>query len=142
MIDISHYNKEENLARTKKLITFYYKAAIVYEAQSGSVQGGENKIVNITELKAVMMTEEKARRFVETGIDWLAPAFGNVYGSYGERGIRLEYKRLKAVNKAVGKDVRLVLYETDRFVEDVYKRCNEGGITKVNINDVLNKRYL
>ena len=58
----------------------------------------------------MLTTPHEARRFVDTGIDWLAPAFGNVHGNYGPRGIQLEYDRLDAINKAVGKDVRLVLH--------------------------------
>ena len=142
MVDMSHYDKEKNLARTKELVAFCHERGIVCEAEPGRIQGGEDGVLDTAELEAVMTTEEEAKRFVETGIDWLAPAFGNVHGSYGERGIRLEYERLKAVNEAVGKDVRLVLHGTDGFDQDIYKRCIEAGITKVNINGVLNKRYL
>ena len=46
------------------------------------------------------------------------------------------------MNEAVGTDVRLVLHGTDGFDQDIYTRCIEGRITKVNINGVLNKRYL
>lgn len=141
MVDMSHYSKDENLEKTRELVEFCHERGIVCEAEPGRIQGGEDGVMDTRELEAVMTTPEEARRFVDTGIDWLAPAFGNVHGSYGARGIRLEYERLRAVNEAVGEDVRLVLHGTDGFDEGIYRRCVEGGITKVNINGVLNKRY-
>ena len=104
--------------------------------------GGEDGVQDTAELEAVMTTAEEARAFVDTGIDWLAPAFGNVHGSYGARGIRLEYERLEGVNEAVGKEVRLVLHGTDGFDGGIYERCVRGGISKVNVNGVVNQRYL
>ncbi len=38
-------------------------------------------------------TEEQVEDFIATGIDFLAPAFGNVHGEYGKRGPVLEYDR-------------------------------------------------
>ena len=111
------------------------------EAEPGRIQGGEDGVADTEELEAIMTTPEEAREFVNTGIDWLAPAFGNVHGSYGPRGIRLEFERLNAVNEAVGREVRLVLHGTDGFDGGIYEKCIRGGITKVNINGVLNKRY-
>jgi len=42
----------------------------------------------------MLTTPEEAERFVATGIDFLAPAFGNVHGNYGGiEDIRLDYER-------------------------------------------------
>lgn len=141
MVDMSHFDKGENLARTKELVAFCHERGIVCEAEPGRIQGGEDGVQDTAELEAIMTTPEEAREFVDTGIDWLAPAFGNVHGSYGPRGVRLEYERLRAVNAAVGGDVRLVLHGTDGFDARIYAECIGGGITKVNINGVLNRRY-
>ena len=142
MVDMSHYDKAENLAKTKELVAYCHEKGIVCEAEPGRIQGGEDGVADTAALEAIMTTPEEAKEFVDTGIDWLAPAFGNVHGSYGARGIQLEYERLHAVNEAVGKEVRMVLHGTDGFDEGIYGKCIEGGITKVNINGVLNKRYL
>lgn len=141
MVDMSHHDRADNLARTEHLVRYCHERGIVCEAEPGRIQGGEDGVLDTAELDAIMTTPEEARLFVNTGIDWLAPAFGNVHGSYGPRGIRLEYERLCAVNEAVGKEVRLVLHGTDGFDEAIYEKCIKGGITKVNINGVLNKRY-
>ncbi|KAF6229484.1 hypothetical protein HO173_011524 [Letharia columbiana] len=142
MLDMSHYDKAENLARTADLVRYCHARGIACEAEPGRIMGGEDGVADTVDLEAVMTSAAEARRFVDTGIDWLAPAFGNVHGSYGRRGIRLEYERLRAVREAVGGEVRLVLHGTDGFDGGIYKECVEAGITKVNINGVLNRRYL
>lgn len=142
MVDMSHYDRDENLARTRELVQFCHERGIVCEAEPGRIMGGEDGVADTVDLQAVMTSAEEARAFVDTGIDWLAPAFGNVHGSYGKRGIRLEFERLEEVREAVGGEVRLVLHGTDGFDRGVYERCVRGGISKVNINGVLNRRYL
>lgn len=142
MVDMSHHSRAENLRLTTELVSYCHSLGIACEAEPGRIQGGEDGVADTKELEAIMTTPEEAREYHATGIDWLAPAFGNVHGSYGARGIQLEYERLSKVNEAVGKDVRLVLHGTDGFDKGIYARCIEAGITKVNINGVLNKRYL
>ena len=78
---------------------------------------------------------------VQAAVAMLAPAFGNVHGEYGPRGIRLEYDRLEAINKAVGDRVRLVLHGADPFDEDIFQRCIRAGVSKININKGMNKHY-
>ena len=79
---------------------------------------------------------------MDTGIDWLAPAFGNVHGEYGPRGIQLEYDRLHSINEAVGKQVRLVLHGADPFTKEIFQKCIDCGVSKININKVLNNEYI
>ncbi|KAF7514909.1 hypothetical protein G7054_g14896 [Neopestalotiopsis clavispora] len=71
----------------------------------------------------------------------LAPAFGNVHGEYGPRGIRLEYDRLESINRAVGDKVFLVLHGADPFDEEIFTKCIKAGVSKVNINKGMNKHY-
>ncbi|KAI9730503.1 MAG: hypothetical protein M1834_005744 [Cirrosporium novae-zelandiae] len=142
MIDMSHYDKEENLAKTKELVAYCNERGIATEAEPGRIEGGEDGLKDTADLEGLLTRPEEAREFVDTGIDWLAPAFGNVHGSYGSRGVQLEYNRLEEVNKAVGDRVRLVLHGTDTFTEEIYKKCIEGGITKANINKEMNLEYV
>jgi fructose-bisphosphate aldolase class II len=45
-------------------------------------------------LEGMMTTAEEIEEFVATGIDFIAPAFGNVHGDYyGVENIRLDYER-------------------------------------------------
>lgn len=141
MCDMSHYEKEENLQLTRDLTVYCHERGIISEAEPGRIEGGEDGVAATVDLEAVLTTPEQAEEFVDTGIELLAPAFGNVHGEYGPRGINLEYERLDKVHKAVGDRVRLVLHGADPFDESIFKRCIQAGVTKININKGVNKHY-
>jgi len=142
MIDMSHHEKEENLALTKELGQYCHERGIATEAEPGRIEGGEDGIADTADLEGLLTTPQESQEFVDTGIDWLAPAFGNVHGSYGPRGIQLEYERLGSINDAVGKKVRLVLHGADPFTKEIFQKCIGNGVSKVNINKVMNNEYL
>ncbi|CAG8906095.1 unnamed protein product [Penicillium nalgiovense] len=127
MVDMSHYEKAENLSLTRELVEYCHARGIATEAEPGRIEGGE---------------DGESREFVDTGIDWLAPAFGNVHGEYGPRGIQLEYERLRSINEAVGREVKLVLHGADPFTEEIFNKCIDCGVSKININKVLNNEYV
>ncbi|KAI1850325.1 hypothetical protein JX266_004183 [Neoarthrinium moseri] len=141
MCDMSHYEREENLALTKELAAYCHERGIAAEAEPGRIEGGEDGVAETADLEGLLTTPEEAQVFVDTGIEMLAPAFGNVHGEYGPRGIRLEYDRLEAINKKVGNQVRLVLHGADPFDEEIFQRCIKAGVSKVNINKGMNKHY-
>ncbi|OTA80445.1 hypothetical protein M434DRAFT_86382 [Hypoxylon sp. CO27-5] len=141
MCDMSHYEKEENLALTRELVAYCHERGIATEAEPGRIEGGEDGVAETVDLEAVLTTPEQAEEFVATGIEMLAPAFGNVHGEYGPRGIQLEYDRLESINQKVGDRVRLVLHGADPFTEDIFQRCIKAGVSKVNINKGMNKHY-
>ena len=138
MVDMSHFEKEENLSKTKELVKYCHDRGIATEAEPGRIEGGEDGVKDTADLAGMLTSPEEAQQFVDTGISWLAPAFGNVHGSYGSRGIQLEYDRLDAIDKKVGDKVQMVLHGTDGFTEEIYDRCIGHGITKVNINKIMN----
>lgn len=142
MVDMSHETREANLRRTRQLTAYCHDRGVAVEAEPGRIEGGEDGISDTAELEGMLTTGAEARDFVDTGIDWLAPAFGNVHGSYGPRGIVLEYDRLDAIRKAVGPEVRLVMHGTDGWDEQIFRRCIAHGATKVNVNKAVNQRYL
>jgi fructose-bisphosphate aldolase class II len=141
MCDMSHYDKEENLRLTRELSAYCHARGIATEAEPGRIEGGEDGVAETADLEAVLTTPEQAEEFVATGIEMLAPAFGNVHGEYGPRGIRLEYDRLERINAAVGDRVRLVLHGADPFDRDIFQRCIKCGVSKVNINKGMNRHY-
>lgn len=94
MVDMSHYEKEENLAKTKELVALCHSRGIATEAEPGRIEGGEDGVKDTAELEGMMTTEEEVDDFIATGIDFLAPAFGNVHGDYhGVENIHLDYER-------------------------------------------------
>jgi fructose-bisphosphate aldolase, class II len=142
MIDMSHHEKAENLALTKELATYCHERGIATEAEPGRIEGGEDGIADTADLAGLLTTPEESQEFVDTGIDWLAPAFGNVHGSYGPRGVQLEYDRLERINQAVGGQVRLVLHGADPFTKEIFEKCMKNGVAKININKVMNNEYM
>ncbi len=139
MVDMSHYEKEENLRLTKELTEYCHQRGIATEAEPGRIEGGEDGLKDTADLAGVLTTPEQALEFVETGIDFLAPAFGNVHGEYGAKGPRgwLEFDRLEQVRKAVQGKVKIVLHGTNSFNGELFQECVGHGVSKVNVNKHL-----
>lgn len=51
MVDMSHYDHEENLAKTKTLTHLCHEKGIAVEAESGRINGGEDGIIDTGELE-------------------------------------------------------------------------------------------
>lgn len=142
MVDMSHYDMGENLAKTKVLVQYCHDRGISTEAEPGRIEGGEDGIADTVDLEGALTTPEQVEDFIATGIDFLAPAFGNVHGEYGKRGPVLEFDRLEAIRQKAAGRVRIVLHGTNDFPEDIMKKCVAGGVTKVNVNKLVLDDYL
>ncbi|KAF2107390.1 tagatose 1,6-diphosphate aldolase [Lophiotrema nucula] len=145
MVDMSHYEKEENFRLTKELVKYCNERGIITEAEPGRIDGGEDGVGDLADLglQEMLTTPEQAEDFVSLGIDWLAPAFGNVHGKYGPKGPQLDYARLKSVHEKVGDRVHLVLHGagTEWFDEKLFRENVQYGIAKVNLNDAVNNSF-
>jgi fructose-bisphosphate aldolase class II len=93
MVDMSHYERDENLAMTKQLVSYCHERGIATEAEPGRIEGGEDGIADTADLEGVKITAEDVEDFAATGVDFLAPAFGNIHGSYGAQGPQLDFPR-------------------------------------------------
>lgn len=136
MVDMSHYDKEENLKLSKELVDYCNQRGIITEVEPGRINGFEDGIQDTGDLEAVLTTPNEAEEFVALGIDWLAPAFGNVHGPYPPKGPQLDFTRLQKVFDQVGDRVRLVLHgaHEDYFKEELLRKCISYGMAKVNVN--------
>lgn len=146
MVDMSHYEKEENLRLTKELTEYCHARGIITEAEPGRINGGEDGVADTAELEGILTTPEQADEFIATGIDWLAPAFGNVHGKYGPKGPQLQYDRLQSIRDSTKGRVELVLHGAgaEYFGSDNGKLLQQNmqhGISKCNINDIINEPY-
>ena len=143
MVDMSHYEKSENLRLSRELVQYCNDRGIITECEPGRINGSEDGIADTIDLEEVLTTPEQAEQFVNLNIDWLAPAFGNVHGNYGPKGPQLEFDRLERVGSAVKDRVRLVLHgaHEDYFQEELLRKCISYGIAKVNINGPVQKAY-
>jgi fructose-bisphosphate aldolase class II len=95
MVDMSHYGKEINLKKTAELVEYCNQRHKATEAEPGRIEGGEDGVMDTAGLEACMTTPEEIEEFVATGVDSLAPAFGNVHGEYGLSGPRLDFGRYR-----------------------------------------------
>lgn len=93
MVDMSHYDKEENLRRTRELVQYCHDRHIATEAEPGRIEGGEDGVVDTEALEGMKTTAEEVDEFIATGVDALAPAFGNIHGEYGPTGPQLDFER-------------------------------------------------
>jgi fructose-bisphosphate aldolase class II len=136
MVDMSHYEEEENMRLSKELVEYCNARGIITECEPGRINGVEDGIADTQGMEAILTTPEQAEDFVNLGIDWLAPAFGNVHGVYDKRGPQLDFPRLDRIAAAVGDRVRLVLHgaHEDYFKKELLQRCIAAGMSKVNIN--------
>lgn len=142
MVDMSHYEKAENLARTKQLVKFCHDLGIATEAEPGRINGGEAGVQDTGDLEGILTTPEEALQFIDTGIDFLAPAIGNVHGPYhGVENIHLEFDRLKKIREVSLGKVTLVMHGTNEFTAEIFKQCVEAGMTRLNVNQVVLWRY-
>ena len=143
MVDMSHFEKEENLARTTELVAACHEAGISAEAEPGRIEGGESGVKDTGDLEGMLTTPEEAGRFIDTGIDFLAPAFGNVHGAYnGVENIHLDYERLEGIRGvARRKGVQLVMHGTNEFTEEILKKCVSAGMTRLNVNELVVGEY-
>lgn len=92
MVDMSHYEKEENLAKTAQLVRYCHDWGIVTVAKPGSIEGGENGVLDTALLEGSIPNREEVREFRDTSLDCIAPAFGSVFCEYGPKRPRLDFK--------------------------------------------------
>ena len=95
MVDMSHYEKRDNLAKTKELVKYCHDKGIATEAEPGRIEGAEDGVMDTAGLEGQMTTMEEVEDFVDTGVEALAPAFGNIHGEspYGTIGPQLDFER-------------------------------------------------
>ncbi|KAM0466025.1 hypothetical protein ACHAPV_000976 [Trichoderma viride] len=143
MVDMSHHSKEENLAKTKELVAYCHAHGKATEAEPGRIEGGEDGVSDTLDLAGLMTSAEEAQQFVDAGVDLLAPAFGNVHGEYGPRGIVLDFERLEQVNKVTeANNVLIALHGVTGYSDALLQRLIAAGVRKINVNkDILAGYY-
>lgn len=128
MFDGSHLPFEENIEKTKEVVSLAKGYGAAVEAEIGCVGGSEDGSVDI----AMRCTSpEQAKIFYErTGVDALAIAIGNAHGFYKEAP-QLRFDILEKVAATV--DIPLVLHGGTGISEEDFIRCHQHGIKKINI---------
>lgn len=142
MVDMSHHEKAENIAKTKELVAYCHERGIATEAEPGRIEGGEDGIADTADLAGMMTTPDEVDDFVAAGVDFLAPAFGNVHGDYGPAGPQLDYERLDQICALCKeKGVRIVVHGTNDWGEEMMQRVIKPGVSKINVNKLVLDDY-
>lgn len=136
--DGSYLSLKENIKITKKIIRYARKRRVLVEGEIGFLRGSSEPHKEKAEVKERdMTTPEEAEIFVrETGVDALAPVFGNIHGTYRKMPL-LDLERLSMIQKRIGKRVFLVLHGGSGISSHQLKETVKRGITKININTEL-----
>ncbi|KAH7119680.1 fructose-bisphosphate aldolase [Dendryphion nanum] len=140
MVDMSHYEQEENLSKTKVLTKECHERGIAVEAESGRINGGEDGIADTGELEALFTSPKDVEDFISAEIDILAPSIGNIHGDYGPTGPaegQLHFDRLESINKQVNSRVLICLHGTNDFPPSIMRQCIESGSVKLNVNKLI-----
>ena len=78
MFDGSHYPIDENVAKTKELVSVAHAMGMSIEAEVGSIGGEEDGVVGMGECA----DPDECKRVADLGVDMLAAGIGNIHGKY------------------------------------------------------------
>lgn len=132
MFDGSHYDYEENVAKTKEIVEYAHSKGVVVEAELGKLAGVEDEVKVSTE-GATYTDPDQAVDFVKrTGVDSLAIAIGTSHGAYKFKGeAKLDFERLETITaklEAEGfKNFPIVLHGASSVDQEAVATCNKYG---------------
>ncbi|KAK2678282.1 Fructose-bisphosphate aldolase, class-II [Fusarium oxysporum f. sp. vasinfectum] len=118
MVDMSHYDHEENLAKTAALTKLCHKRGIAVEAESGRINGGEDGIADTDDLEALFTSPEEVENFLKAGPD-------------------LDLARLSSIDKQIRGHAFMALHGTNDFTAQIMQDCIKAGAVKLNVNKLL-----
>jgi fructose-bisphosphate aldolase class II len=132
MFDGSHYDFEENLAKTKEVVAACHAKGVSVEAEVGSIGGEEDGVIGMGEIA----DPEECRKIAETGVDMFAAGIGNIHGTYPENWQGLNFDVLKQVQEVTG-GIPLVLHGGTGIPAEQVKKAISLGVSKINVNTEL-----
>lgn len=132
MFDGSHYDYEENVAKTKEVVEYAHARGVVVEAELGKLAGLEDD-VKVDAANATYTDPDQAVDFVKrTGVDSLAIAIGTSHGAYKFKGeAKLDFDRLETITKKLEDagfhNFPIVLHGASSVDQRCVAMCNEYG---------------
>ena len=132
MFDGSHYDIEENIAKSKEIIALAHSRGISVECEVGGTGGTEDGVTSNGELA----DPAECKAVADLGVDFLACGIGNIHGKYPANWAGLSFDRLNEINEAVnGKP--LVLHGGSGIPFDQTSKAITMGVSKINVNTEL-----
>ena len=129
MFDGSHYDIEENVAKTSELVNVSHQLGLSIEAEVGSIGGEEDGVVGMGECA----DPDECKRIADLGVDMLAAGIGNIHGKYPEGWPGLRFDVLDAIQQKTGA-MPLVLHGGTGIPADMIKKAINLGVSKINVN--------
>ena len=129
MFDGSHFAIEENIAKTKELVSVCNKKGLSIEAEVGSIGGEEDGIVGLGECA----DPDECKKIADLGVTILAAGIGNIHGKYPENWQGLRFDVLEKIKAKTG-DMPLVLHGGTGIPTDMIKKAISLGVAKINVN--------
>lgn len=129
MFDGSHFPIEENVAKTKELVSIAHAMGMSIEAEVGSIGGEEDGVVGAGEIA----DPEECKKIADLGVDFLAAGIGNIHGKYPENWKGLDFDALAKTKALIG-DLPLVLHGGTGIPADMIKKAISLGVAKINVN--------
>ena len=132
MFDGSHFDFEENMAKSKEIIELAHSKGVSVECEVGGIGGTEDGVTSNGELA----DPQECAKVAALGVDFLAAGIGNIHGKYPANWAGLNFERLDEINKAVnGKP--LVLHGGSGIPFDQTSKAIGMGVSKINVNTEL-----
>lgn len=136
MADMSRYDLEENIRRTKNIADYAHSLGASVEGEIGCLGASEDGRFTSN---AMYTDPDQAKMFYErTGIDALAISFGTSHGNYPEGMVpEFDIERLKKIKQLTG--APLVLHGGSGSGEKNILNSVKNGINKINVGcDFMN----
>ncbi|KAI0151883.1 aldolase [Hypoxylon sp. NC0597] len=142
MIDASTLEPQENIRKCKEIVQIANAKGVAIEAEMGRIEGGEDGLPNV-DMETILTQPSLAKAFVqETGVQFLAPAFGNIHGKYRPGGPEASWRLdlLMDVHHAIP-HIPLVLHGTHGVSDELFRKARKYGILKINLNRTVRDEY-
>lgn len=125
MFDGSHYDYEENVAKTKEVVEYAHSHGVVVEAELGVLAGVEDDVQSDVH---IYTDPEQAVDFVNrTGVDSLAIAIGTSHGAYKFAGeAQLRFDILEEIQSKLP-EYPIVLHGASSVDPESVDTCNKYG---------------
>ena len=129
MFDGSHYDIEENIAKTKEIVAMAHAKGISVEAEVGSIGGEEDGVTG----KGEVADAQECAMIAGLGIDFLAAGIGNIHGKYPANWQGLDFEALEKIMNATD-GMPLVLHGGTGIPAEMIQKSIALGVSKINVN--------
>ena len=129
MFDGSHYDIDENVAKTTELVALAHDHGLSIEAEVGSIGGEEDGVIGMGEVA----DPNECKAIADLGVTMLAAGIGNIHGVYPANWKGLSFETLDQIQQKTG-DMPLVLHGSTGIQDDMIKKAISLGVAKINVN--------